>query len=167
VLDLAQNYCLAEWHTNSTWPIACPTVFGPGTDPGLGVIAHSDAPRLENGSIDDERALVMFPQATRGGFITGEYPVLEVHSGDRFRAVIGCLYGNVDCDVTFVLSYRQEGQSAVELGRWQQVYDADAYSIDLNLSALAGQQVRLILSVLNNGSGVENWAFWLAPRVER
>ena len=167
VLDMAQNYCLAEWHTNSTWPVECPTVFGPELDARRGVIAHNDAPRLESGATDDERALIVYPQATDGGFVTGEYPILEIHDGDRFRAVVGCLYGNVDCNVTFVLSYRLQGQSPIELGRWLQVYDKDIASIDLDLSRLAGQQVSLVLTVFNNGSGEEDWAFWLAPRVER
>jgi hypothetical protein len=167
VLDMVQNYCLAEWHTNSTWPVACPTVFGPEMDAGQGVISHSDAPRLENGATDDERALILYPQATEAGFISGEYPALDIHASDRFRAVVGCLYGNPDCNVTFVLSYRVEGQSPVELGRWSQDYDGDAASINLDLSSLAGQRISLILTVLNNGGGDEDWAFWLLPRVER
>ncbi len=167
VLGMARNYCLAEWRTNSTWPIECPTMFGPQMDAGRGVIAHDETPRLENGSIDNERALIMHPQATEGGFITGEYPILEIHQGDRFKAVIGCLYGNVDCNVTFVLSYRIVGQSSVELGHWSQIYDDQITMVNENLSELAGKQVNLILTVLSNNSGQEDWAFWLAPRVER
>jgi hypothetical protein len=51
---------------------------------------------------------------------------------------------------------------------WQgKVYDEDIFNIDLDLSDLAGQQINLVLTVLNNGNSAEDWAFWLLPRIER
>jgi hypothetical protein len=81
--------------------------------------------------------------------------------------MVGCTYGNNTCDVTFQLNY-QIGNHPVELlESWREVYDGQATSIDIDLSPLAGQKVKWILTVINNGSSTGDWGFWLDPHIEQ
>jgi hypothetical protein len=99
--------------------------------------------------------------------ISGIYPPIRINSGDRFKTIVGCLYDRWNCSVTFNLSYRVGSDPARDLGSWSQTYDGEFTKIDLDLSALAGKDVMFILTVYSNGSNVDDWAFWLVPRIMR
>jgi hypothetical protein len=51
------------------------------------------------------------------------------------------------------------------LDSWPKTFSAVSLPVDVDLSSLVGQQVRFILTVLNNGDPLQANAFWLTPRI--
>jgi hypothetical protein len=162
-MDAAQFICAAAWYTASG-DLPCPNPK-PGTN---GSMFKDGAPQVEGGYQDDEPALVMIPNDGAGGTISARFPAIQVEKGDHFQSVIGCLEGNPACDITFELGYQLGEGKLQPLGSWRQVYDGVFEKISIDLSALAGQMVELVLTVRsNNGTAIDNAGFWLAPVVIR
>ena len=159
--DFLEKYCEAEWSTASQ-SLPCP-----GTDGDKkGFVVILNSPKMENGNVQN-KGLVTHPQMINNGLITGKYPGVTVQSGDRFQASINCLYKANDCNMIFKLQY-QVGNGAIQtLGQWNEIYEGESYSINVDLSSLNGQKVKFILSVLANGSAHEDYALWIAPRISR
>jgi len=161
-VDLAEIYCSAEW-TNGVNNLACPGKDGDGD----GFVLRFKNPVLESGYVDDELALLTNPQLVNNGMIRGKFPIIRVESGYRFSAVIGCTHKATGCDVTFQLDYQVAGGSISTLQSWHEIYDEKFVSVNADLSSLAGKDVRLILTILSNGSPSNDRALWLAPRIQK
>lgn len=161
-LDMVASMCQAEW-TNGSGSLNCP---GAEND-SRGYVLRVDKPVLESGYVDDEAAILTYPQMIDDGVIRGKYPSYRVESGHHFLAIIGC-EGNVDeCDVNFRLDYQIGSEAIQTLATWREKYDKQFQGVDVDLSSLSGKDVRFILTVLANGSSKEDKALWLAPRVEK
>lgn len=161
--NFVDKMCDASWRNNNT-DLACPGTEGASS----GAVVKLDTPKMENGGTDNEAALGVEPEHATDGVITGKYPVVEVKSGDRFRAVIGCRYNENDCNVKFLLNYTIEGSSTVStLASWGEKYDKQINKVDVDLSSLAGKKVRFILAVEANGPSTDDQVFWLQPRLMR
>jgi hypothetical protein len=161
VYDFISNYCAADWQ-NKTTDLPCPG--SEGSDDGF--VIRVDNPALESRN-ENEPALETFPEAITDGLIQGTYPEIEIKSGDRFLADIGCLADNERCDVLFQLKYTIDGGDEVNFGRWRETYDGNITRVDMDLSALAGEKVQFILVVKANGAPREDAAFWLVPKIIR
>jgi hypothetical protein len=111
--------------------------------------------------------LLTYPERGGDGIITGKYPDFRVESGDRFQATIGCLELANDCDMIYRLQYQIGNGSVRTLGQWRELYEGGSYTINVDLSSLAGERVRFILTVLANGSSHEDFALWINPRITR
>jgi hypothetical protein len=155
------HYCEAEWRSDAG-ALPCPGEEG---DPA-GFILKLDAPHVE-GRNEDEPALYTRPERVEDGWISGRFPGIDVKDGDRFEAVIGCLYAAESCDVRFQLDYEARDGFVHTLGSWHEVYDGKIWPIQVDLSELGGENVRFILRVEANGSPEEDRAFWLSPRITR
>ena len=162
-INFAEHYDLAIWKSTTRTL----SINGPSNDYTNGSISYSSAPVLEKGYQDDEPALIMIPSDGSGGMISGEYPAVNVKSGDHFAALIGCTDKMDDCDVMFQLNYKADGGSIQSLGSWTETYDGSHTRIDIDLSSLAGKSVRFILQIQNNGSSKEDRVFWLNPHIVR
>jgi hypothetical protein len=77
------------------------------------------------------------------------------------------LYEAESCNVKFQLEYEGGDGFVHTLERWHEVYDGEIWPIHVDLSELAGENVRFIFRVDTNGSPEEDRAFWLNPRVLR
>jgi len=159
--DFLDKYCEAEWQ-NGSQTLPCPGADG--DNKGFVIVLNS--PKLENGNTQS-KGLVTHPQMVNNGLITGKYPAFTVQSGDRFQASINCLYKANDCNMVFKLQYQIGNGTVQTLGQWNEIYEGESYSVNVDLSALNGQKVKFILSVLANGSAHEDYALWIAPRVAR
>ena len=170
--DMAVRYCRAEW-ANSRLGLQCPT---PIEDQMLGFVYKDDNPRLETGDREEEPALVTHPD--RGGImrfdflgeqglIAGAFPEQLIEEGDRFEAVIGCMYGHRDCNVQFYLLLQKPNGNYDILASWQEYYDGEVTTVIYDLSEWAGREIGLILAVVANGSADDDYAFWLSPRLVR
>ncbi len=163
-LDYAFNYCNAAW-SSTTGILPCP---GTGNDFANGSITYTTSPVLEGGYLDNEATLVMIPSDGSGGFIAGRYPPVTVQSGDRFEGLVGCLNNSPNCSVTFRLDYRESGGAVYTLQSLTEVYDARYTRVSIDLSSLAGKSVEFILRVdNNNGSSLDDRAFWMVPKIRR
>ncbi|MCD4673615.1 MAG: hypothetical protein K8R77_13200 [Anaerolineaceae bacterium] len=162
-LDFAANFCSARW-TNASGIISCPSAHD---DFSNGSVNRTFDPKIEDDYQDDEITLVVIPSSGANGIISGRYPAVIVHSGDRFQALVGCMTDMDDCDVTFKLKYAASNGTIYSLGSWHEVYEGMHTRIDVDLSGLDGQQVEFILEVDNNGSSHEDKVFWMTPHIQR
>ena len=160
--NFAVNACTAVW-TNEDGVLPCPGTTGDAK----GFVSVLSEPSLENRH-EDEPALWMFPKMVKQGWITGTYPSILLQNGDHFITYVGCLDNSPQCKVTFRLDYRIKGSGTIfELGIWEEAFDGNITLIDLDLSALAGQEVEFIFTVKAKASPDDDNAFWLSPHIHR
>ncbi len=159
--NLASNYCDAEWRS-AAGVLACPG----STGDAAGFVVRVDNPTLQSGGALSGVALETHPQWTDGGVISGKYPSFNIESGDHFKAKIGCLTGGGDCNVEMQLNYR-DGSGLHNLAKWNMAYGDAPKDVDVDLSALNGQSVQIVLAVSAKGSASQDWAVWYWPRITK
>ena len=157
--DFAANVCAATWYSGAG-ALPCP-----GTDgDAKGFVLITNPSRLENGTNDNRTGLITFPQNVTNGYIQGFYPVYKVKSGDKFRSIVNCENGATSCYLVFRLDYSVSGSSTItNFWAFAEKYEGQYYSADIDLSALAGQDIKFILTVLATGSPAGDRALWVAP----
>jgi hypothetical protein len=160
IYDFASSACDAQWQANEGI-IGCP---GADSDPRGAVLPISGA-MLEDGTSVTQPGLLTMPSADQDGYILGLYPQYLVQRGDRLQAVVGCQQEATACSVLFRVSYLDATGAAHDLWTLGEFQDGHAYELDLDLSELAGQQVRFVLSVNDLGSSTDDRALWIAPRI--
>lgn len=160
--DFAANACSASW-SSEAGQLPCPGIDGDAK----GFVLKLDHPTLENGVVDTRPGLLTVPQNIKNGYIQGVFPPFKVQSGDRFRSIIGCEVGATSCYVVFRLDYQIGSGSINTFWAFVERYDSQYYSADLDLSPLAGQDVRFILTVLSNGSAIGDRALWVGSTIHR
>lgn len=160
--DFARRYCDAAWE-NDQQDLPCPGWEGSDT----GYVLEIEDAVLEDGSSQDDAGLLTVPRHAYNGAITGQYPPIKIREGDRFKARVNCAHNAFACNVIFSLYYQVGSGSLKTLGRWNEAYEGKWYTIDLDLSALAGSNVKFFLSVTANGAFNQDRALWIAPRISR
>lgn len=160
--DFAANYCSAAWYSISG-NLPCP-----GTDgDSRGFVLKVDNPQLENGVYDGGSGLITNPQNGYNGDIHGKFPAFHVQSGDRFRSKINCAYGATSCYVTFRLDYQIGNGPIINYWTFREKYEGLYYNANVDLSPLAGNDVKFILTVLASGSAYGDRALWSNPAIAR
>ncbi|MCZ2127075.1 MAG: hypothetical protein LC099_04785 [Anaerolineales bacterium] len=159
VYDFAANVCTAHWYSGAG-ELPCP-----GTDgDNKGFVLISNPSRLENGTNDPRTGLLTFPQNQNNGYIQGIYPSYLVKDGDKFRATIGCEHGATSCYVVFRFDYSISGTSSIQtFWAFVEKYEGGVYNVDIDLSPLAGKNIRPILTILSTGSPTGDRALWTGP----
>ncbi|NOH01994.1 MAG: hypothetical protein HND47_08525 [Chloroflexi bacterium] len=159
VYDFAANVCAATWYSGAG-QLPCP-----GTDgDAKGFVLIANPSKLENGTNDPRTGLIAFPQNINNGYIQGIYPSYQVKTGDKFRATVGCENGATSCYVVFRLDYSVSGSSSIQtFWAFVEKYEGQVYNAEIDLSALVGQNVKFILTVLSTGSPAGDRALWTAP----
>ena len=157
--DFVANFCDANWRNDSK-NLPCPGSEG---DDG-GFVLMLDAPKMEDGNARGP-GLITHPEKSNTGFIKGQYSAINIKSGDRFQALIGCAYKANDCNLIFQLEYQIGNGNIRSLGQWQEVYEGRYYSVNIDLSPLSGENVKFILTIFTNGSAHEDFALWVTPRI--
>lgn len=160
--DLAANFCDAEWN-NGAAHLSCPGMEGDSA----GYALYLNNPKLEDGTDPNSPGLLMVPRDANNGFIQGIYPPIAIQDGDRFRAIVNCRYNSAGCNVVFRLDYQIGNGALQNLGQWNEAYEGKWYSLDINLSALKGQNVKLYLTVYANGDPFKDFAVWIDPHILR
>lgn len=159
--SLIDSYCLAQWSSDGG-NLPCPGQ----TSDANGYVIKVDAPRLEDGSTENEPALITNPQSGNNGQITGHFEPMMVPANAHFSTVVGCVFEAKNCKVKFILKYIADNGPVQSLGEWPEVYDGKFTTVNLNLSSLAGKSVQFIFTVVANGSADGNQALWLNPQVK-
>ena len=162
VYDFARRLCEAAWMNNNR-DLPCPGDDGDAK--GYAVLVEDVA--LENGKPQDDPGLLTVPKDVYNGSIAGQFPAIRIRDGDHFLARAECAHGAHACNVIFSLYYQMSGGTIKSLGHWNEAYEGKFYPIDLDLSALAGKDVKFILSVTTNGPSSEDRAVWVGPRITR
>ena len=161
--DFALSACSATWKSGGDDELPCPGTAGDQ----LGFVLIQEHPRRENGTVENEPGILTVPQHVTDGYIQGRYPYMTVKNGDRFRSIVNCEYDYDSCNVTFQLDYQIEGQDRETLWTFNEKYEGEHYNADIDLSFLAGKNVRFFLRVGTNGSPSGDHALWIAPRIVR
>lgn len=161
--DFATNACSGTWFTGAG-QLPCP-----GTDgDAKGFVLKVSNPKLETGATDPRPGILPFPQNVQNGYIQGFFPPFKVQSGDRFRSLIGCEGGATNCYIAFRLDI-QSGNDPITTywGPFLERYEGQAYNVDIDLSPLAGKDVKFILTTLAVGTAVGDRALWVGPHIFR
>jgi Ig-like domain from next to BRCA1 gene len=163
--DFATNACAGTWFSGAG-QLPCP-----GTDgDAKGFVLKVSNPKLENGTIDTRPGLLTFPQNVQDGYIQGFFPAFRVQNGDRFRSIINCEGGATNCYVSFSLDY-QTGTDPIKTIRppfpFGERYEGNFFAADVDLSFLAGKDVKFILTVRAAGTAVGDRALWVGPIIYR
>jgi hypothetical protein len=161
VYDFVAEYCKAVWKSE-TKNLSCPGSEGDTR----GFVRSLNAPKMEDG-VARGSGLLTYPNKSNAGLITGKFPNFTVKSGDRFQALIGCEYQATDCNVLFRLQYQIGNGDIRTLGQWYEVYEGQYYPVNVDLSSLHGEKVKIILAVFANGTSHDDFALWINPRVTR
>ena len=153
---------------SAAWSSGAGALTFPGTDGSAnGFALKKDKPKFENGIESAQAGLLFAPNNVNNGYIQAIYPAFKVQSGDRFQATIGCEYGATTCYVAYRLDY-QIGSGAVKtFWTFREKYEGWTYNANLDLSSLAGQDVKFILVISAYGSPTGDRALWGNPIIAR
>jgi len=161
LFDFASRYCDADWFSGAG-DLHCGY-----TNEKKGYAMLVDKPQMENGSKYNGQGILMVPENVTNGYLKGTYPPFLVQKDDRFRAYINCEYQSNGCNVVFRLDYQIGNNQPQTIWQYTEAYEGLYYTVDTDLSPLAGHQVKFILTILANGSPANDRALWVAPRIER
>jgi len=162
--DFVANACSATW-TSGAGTLPCPGADGDAK----GFVLKLSNPKLESGLTDARPGLLTFPQNVQNGYIQGIFPPFRVQSGDRFRSDISCEGGALNCYADFDVEY-QAGTDPVKVldpRRLVERHEGAFNRIDVDLSFLAGKDVKFILTVRAAGSPTGDRALWIGPQISR
>jgi len=153
---------------SATWSSGAGALTFPGTDGSAnGFALKLDKPKFESGVESALAGLLLAPNNVNNGYVQGIYPAFKVQSGDRFQATIGCEFGATTCYVAYRLDY-QIGTGAVKtFWTFREKYEGLTYNVNLNLSSLAGQDVKFILVTNAYGSPAGDRSLWVNPIISR
>jgi hypothetical protein len=160
--DFVANAPYAEWKSG-TGALPFPGTSGDSR----GYALKLDYPRLEDGSFDPQPGLLTVPQNKFDGYIQATYPEFLVQQGDRLQTAVNCEYGATGCYATFRVDYKDASGAVRTLWQSKEAYEGRVYRTNIDLSLLAGQNVRFILMTLAIGSASGDRALWGGPRVLR
>ena len=160
--DFVANACSAQWFSGAG-NLRCP---GTGTNQNGYVLRQSIA-RLEDGTSLTGPSLLTVPENIFNGYIRAVYPSYKVQPGDHFQAIINCENRATSCGVLFRVDYQLADGIVREFWAFGEQYDGKYFAADLDLTPLAGQDVRFVLTVLSLGPASGDRALWVEPRIVR
>jgi len=160
--DFVESVCSAQW-VSAAGTLPCPGRDGDSR----GVVLRLDNPKLENGTVSNLPGLLTIPQSTQNGYIVGVFPSYRVQQDDRFQSIVNCESGAVECYVVFTLDYQTKNNTIQRYWAFVEQYEGVSYQADIDISSLAGQDVKFILSVFAVGSADGDRAVWGSPRIVR
>jgi len=153
---------------SATWTSGAGALTFPGSDGSAnGFALRQDNPKLENGVASAQAGLLFAPNNVNNGYIQAVYPAFRVQSGDRFQSTIGCEYGATTCYVAYRLDYQIGSGAVTTFWTFREKYEGWSYNANLDLSSLAGQDVKFVLVISAYGSPTGDRALWVNPIIAR
>jgi len=153
---------------SASWASGAGALSFPGTDgDARGFGLKLDNPKFESGVELGSPGLLIGPQNIYNGYIQATYPAFRVQSGDRFQARVGCEYNATSCYVEYRLNYQIGNGPIRTFWVFREKYEGLTYNANLNLSSLAGQDVKFILFISAYGSAAGDRALWGNPIIAR
>ncbi|MCQ3936640.1 MAG: hypothetical protein DPW18_06290 [Chloroflexi bacterium] len=153
---------------SAAWSSGAGALTFPGTDGSAnGFGLKLDQPKLESGVTSAKAGLLFVPNNVTNGYIQASYPAFRVQTGDRFQATIGCEYGATTCYAAYSLNYQIGSGPVKTFWTFREKYEGWTYNVNLNLNALAGQDVKFILVTSAYGSPTGDRALWVNPIISR
>ncbi len=134
---------------------------------GTGFEQNVDNPKFESGIQSAQHGMLFVPNNVTNGFVQGVYPPFRVNSGDHFQTTVGCEFNATSCYVEYRLMYQIGSGTVRTFWVFREKYEGLTKFADLDLSALAGQDVKFILFVSAYGSPTGDRALWGNPIIAR
>jgi len=160
--DFTANVCSAQWSSGAG------TLDCPGTNLDRdGFVLRQSIARLEDGTTRFVPNLLTSPQNVFNGYIRGVYPSFRIQTGDRFRATVNCERGATSCGVLFRVDYQLADGITRDFWAFGEQYEGNTFTVDLDLTPLAGRDVRIVFTILSLGSPTGDRALWVEPRIVR
>ena len=160
--DFVANACSAQWFTGST-SLNCP---GTNNDPN-GFVLKQTTSKLEDGTTLPRPSLLTVPQNVFNGYIRAVYPSFKVLNGDRLQAIVNCEDKATRCGALFRVDYQLADGLVRDFWAFGEQYDRKYFILDLDLSPLAGQEVKFVFTILSLGEASGDRALWVEPRIVR
>jgi len=161
IINLADSYCSATW-SSAVGTLPCP---GKAGDAG-GFVNSDPAPRLENGSTDDEPALWLGLQNADDSYLKAVFPSMIIPKNAKFTTVLGCKRGNTDCEVDFSLNYQDSSGGLHEIGSWTETHDGQITRIEVDLSGFGGKQTTIVFLLRAKGNPSGDVVHLLMPMIQ-
>lgn len=162
VYDFALNACSAQWFS-AKGNLKCP---GAAIDQS-GFVLQQSGVHLEDGASSAQLGLLTVPENNFNGYIRGVYPSFKVQQGDHFKAIINCEEKATSCRVLFRVDYQLADGTVRDFSAFSENYDGKYSVVDLDLTPLAGKEVRFVFTVLSLGPASGDRALWVDPRIVR
>jgi len=162
VFNFVDNVCSANWFS------AAGTLDCPGTNNNRnGFVLKQTTARLEDGTTLPRPSLLTVPQNTFNGYIRGVYPSFKIQNGDKLLAIVGCENRATSCGVLYRIDYQLADGLVRDFWAFGEQYDGNTFVVELDLSPLAGQDVKFVLTILSLGDASRDRALWVEPRIVR
>lgn len=158
---------------SAVWSSGAGALTFPSTDGTVGPLALKlDKPKFEDGIDTYGAGLLFVPNNAAKGYIQAIYPPFKVQSGDRFQSRIGCQDAATTCYIAYRLQYQIDGSTEIKTfwkePPFREKYERSTYPLNVDLSSLAGQNIKFILSVSDyDSSPAGDRALWGNPRITR
>jgi hypothetical protein len=153
---------------SAAWSSGAGGLTFPGTDGSAsGFALPQSAPKFESGVTFPQPGMLFAPNNFTNGYIQAVYPAFRVQSGDRFQATIGCELSATSCYVAYRLDYQIGSGPVRTFWTFREKWEGLTYPANLNLSSLAGFDVKFILVVSAFGTPVGDRALWGNPVIAR
>jgi len=162
VYDFVANACSAQWFSGAG-TLNCP---GTSNDQN-GFVLKQTTSKLEDGTTLPRPSLLTVPQNTFNGYIRAVYPSFRVLNGDRLQAIVNCEDKAAKCGALFRVDYQLADGLVRDFWAFGEQYDGKYFVVDLDLSPLAGQNVKFVLTILSLGDASGDRALWVEPRIVR
>ena len=162
VYDFAANACSAQWFS-SVGTLLCP---GKDKDASGFILVQSKS-KLEDGSTSFSPSLLLVPENNSNGYIRAVYPSFKVQNGDRFQTIVSCEFGATSCGALLRVDYQLADGLIRDFWAFGEQYDGKYFTVDLDLSPLAGQDVKFVITVLSLGDASGDRTLWIQPRITR
>jgi hypothetical protein len=155
--DFASNACSAIW------------ISGAGVQPCPGTIGNIKgfvyylySPQLEDGT-RGQHGLLTAPDHSSNGIMLGIFPPHPIQGGDHFQTHLSCKYQTNQCEIIFQLDYQIDNGPIKSLARVTERSNGNSSFLDIDLSSLAGKNVKFLFTLISNGISTENWGLWVDP----
>jgi hypothetical protein len=157
IYDFSTNACSAIWISGAGVQ-PCPGTIGNIQ----GFVYYLDSPQLEDGT-RGQHGLLTAPDHSSNGIMLGIFPPLAIQSGDHFQTHLSCKYQTSQCEIVFQLDYQIENGPIKSLARVTERSNGNSSYLDIDLSTLAGNKVKLLFTLIANGMSNVNWGLWVDP----
>lgn len=124
-------------------------------------------PKYESGVTFASHGMRFVPANYTNGYVQAAYPAFRVQSGDRFQTTVGCEFGYYNCYVAYRLDYQIGTGPIRTFWTFREKYEGLTYNANLDLSSLAGFDVKFILVINAWGSPLDDRALWGNPIIAR
>jgi hypothetical protein len=163
-LDFVAQLCNAKWMNGGQKFAACPNA---NADQSKGYAVRLDP--ASEGLPANTPVILTIPAYNGYAALFLRYPALKLETGDHFRATIQCQSSSSNCDASFGLDYYDaNGKYHSPLAMWNQKSGMAPTNVDYDLSALAGQNVDIVLALRpNNDTPQLDTGLWISPQVFR